>query len=558
MARRTRRRMALSALAATAAAALALAACGRSAPGTSNNNGGGNNGGTTISPTKGLVVSTTPGTKPVSSVTWAVYRDVNSLDPIFAFDYPENTADSLMCESLLKQSPDGSIGPGLATVSNPSPTTFVFTIQPGAKFWDGHPVTPADVVYSLDRAMSPKLGGFYTLVFSRVKSIAATGSNQVTISLKQPDYWLEGELASMPGIVIEKAFAQKEGKKYGTPSGSIMCTGAYMLKSFVPGVGVTAVPNPHYWQPSVKPLVKQIIIKGVASDTELTSGLSTGAIQGTFTSGGLSTLPQLKAGNAVNIYNGDGWSTDAFIVDNLKGVLGDVRVREALSLALNRQAIVANVYKGAALIPHWLSNPGVFGYGKTVFDKAYNASPAMAYNLAKAKKLIKEAGATGKTFTIGTSQQIANIAAVTGAYQAAANAIGLKTVLKNVSAQNYINFFIDPKARAGTDGFLTVNYGDYADPAALLSTLVVPGGSQNYDNFDDKQILNWLETARSTADPNARAALVAKAEQRAAQILPWIPNVQPTNLLILSKNLTGSTASFAYMFAPWANSLGGR
>ncbi|HEY4994284.1 MAG TPA: ABC transporter substrate-binding protein [Nakamurella sp.] len=554
MARRTRQRMALSAAAAATAAALALAACGRSAPGTGNN--GGKQSGE-VSPTKGLVVSTTPGTKPVSSVTWAVYRDVNSLDPIFAFDYPENTAVSLMCESLLKQAPDGAIGSGLATMTNPSPTSLVFTINKAATFWDGHPVTAADVVYSLDRAMSTSLGGFYTLVFSRVKSIAATGSDQVTITLKQPDYWLPGELASMPGVIIEKAFAQKQGKKYGTPSGSIMCTGAYKFKSFVPGVGVTAVPNTHYWQPSVKPLVGQIILKGVASDTELTSGLSTGAIQGTFTSGGLSTLPQLKAGSAVNIFNGQGWSTDALIVSSTKGVLGDVRVRQALSLALNRQAIVSTVYKGAALLPRWLSNPGVFGYGKSVFAKAYESSPLMSYDLAKAKKLVKEAGAVGKTFTIGTSQQIANIAAVTGAYQQAANAIGLKTVLHSVSAQNYINFFIDPKARAGVDGFLTVNYGDYADPAALLSTLVVPGGSQNYDNFDDKQILNWLETARSTADPNARAALVAKAEERAATILPWIPDVQPVNLLIMSKNLTGATASFAYMFAPWANGLGG-
>jgi peptide/nickel transport system substrate-binding protein len=554
MASTTGRRAAMSVVAAATAAALAVAACGKSAPGT----GGNGNTSGTISPTKGLVVSTKPGTKPVSSVTWAVYRDVNSLDPIYGFDYPENTADSLMCESLLKQSPGGSIGPGLATMTNPSPTSLVFTINKAATFWDGHHVTPADVVYSLDRGMSPSLGGFYTLVFSRVKSIAATGSDQVTITLKQPDYWLPGELASLPGIIIEKAFAQKQGKKYGTPSGSIMCTGAYKLKSFVPGVGVTAVPNTHYWQPSVKPLVSQIIIKGVASDTELTSGLTTGAIQGTFTSGGLSTLPQLKAGDAVNIYNGQGWSTDAFIVDSTKGVLGDVRVRQALSLALNRQAIVANVYKGAALLPRWLSNPGVFGYGKSVFTKAYDSSPTMSYNMAKAKKLIKEAGAAGKTFTIGTSQQIANIAAVTGAYQQAANALGLKTVLKNVSAQNYINFFTDPKARVGVDGFLTVNYGDYADPAALLSTLVVPGGSQNYDNFNDKQILNWLDTARSTANPDARAALVAKAEQRAATILPWIPNVQPENLLIMSKNLTGATASFAYMFAPWANQLGGR
>ena len=551
MARRNSRSAVISLAATATAAALALTACGRSAT------GGGGTGGN-IPPTKGLVVSTTPGTKPVSSVTWAVYRDVNSLDPIYAFDYPENTAVSLMCESLLKQSPDGAIGPGLATLSTPSPTTLVFTINKAAKFWDGKPVTAADVVYGLDRNRNTALGGFYGLVFSRVKSIAATGSDQVTITLKQPDYWLPGELASMGGIVIEKTFAEKQGKKYGTPSGSIMCTGAYKFKSFVPGVGVTAVPNTNYWQPSVKPLIGQIIIKGVASDTQLTSGLTTGAIQGTFTSGGLSTLPQLKAGDAVNIYNGQGWSTDAFIVDSFKGVLGNVKVRQALSLALNRQAIINNVYKGAALLPRWLSNPGVFGYGKSVFTKAYDASPLMSYNLAKAKKLVKEAGAVGKTFTMGTSQQIANIAAVTGAYQAAANAIGLKTVLKNVSAQNYINFFIDPKARAGIDGFLTVNYGDYADPAALLSTLVVPGGSQNYDNFNDKKILNWLETARSTADPNARAALVAKAEERAATILPWILDVQPENLLIMSKNLTGAIASFAYMFALWANILGGR
>src|SRR5215469_10183720 len=549
MGSRMSRRAAMSVTAATVAAVLALAACGRSA------SSSGTTG--TVSPTKGLQVTTPSGTKPVQSVTWAVYRDVNSLDPIYAFDYPENTAISLMCESLLKQSPTGVIEPGLATLSTPSPTKLVFTINPAARFWDGQPVTAADVVYSLDRNTDATLGGFYGLVFSRVASITATGADQVTITLKQPDYWLQGELASMPGIVTEKAFVQKQGKKYGTPSGSIMCTGAYKLKSFTPGVGVTAVPNSNYWQPSVKPLVGSILIKGVASDTTLTSGLTTGAIQGTYTSGGLSTLPQLESNSAVTIYKGQGWSTDAFIIDSTKGVLGDVRVREALSMALNRQAIINNVFKGAALMPRWLSNPGVFGYGKATFYKAYNASPVLPHNLAKAKALVKAAGAVGKTFTIGTSSQIANIAQETGDYQAAANAIGLKTVLKNVSAQNYINFFIDPKARVGVDGFLTVNYGDYADPAALLATLVIPGGSQNYDNYHDQQVISLLQQARSTADPNARAALVAKAEERVAAQLPWIPDVQPVNILIMSSGLTGATASFAYMFAPWANSLGG-
>ncbi|HYV80580.1 MAG TPA: ABC transporter substrate-binding protein, partial [Streptosporangiaceae bacterium] len=536
--------------AAVAACALLAAACGRSA-GSAGSSTSGN-----ISPTKGLVTSTPAGTKTVPSMVWAVYRDVNSLDPIFAFDYPENTADSLMCESLLRQAPNGALQPGLASVADPSPTTMVFTLRPGVKFWDGHPVTPADVVYSLDRNTDPKLGGFYSLVFNRVKSIAATGSNQVTITLKQPDYWLQGELASMPGIIIEKAFAQKQGKNYGTPAGSIMCTGAYMFKSWNPGVGVVAVRNPHYWNSSVHPLVDQITIKGVPDVSSFTSGMLTGGIQGSY-SFGLSTLNQLKNSSAVKVYQGPGWSTDAFIVSSFKGVLGSLKVRQALSLALNRQGIVNSVYRGAALMPRWLSNPGTFGYGKSVFTAAYDSSPVLTQNITEAKKLVQQAGATGKTFTIGTSSQLANIAAVTGDYQAAAQAIGLKVVLKSVSAQNYINFFIDPKARAGIDGFLTVNYGDYADPAALLSTLVLPGGSQNYTNFNNPKITADLEQARSTANLNKRAALVAGAEKLTMQQLPWIPNVQPTSLLLLGKGLTGAVASFAYMFAPWADGLGG-
>ena len=536
--------------AAVAACALLAAACGRSASNAGSSTSG------NVSPTQGLVAATPAGTKTVPAMTWAVYRDVNSLDPIYAFDYPENTADSLMCESLLRQAPDGSLQPGLASVSNPSSTTMVFTLQPGVKFWDGHPVTPADVVYSLDRNTDPALAGFYPLVFNRVKSIAATGSNQVTITLKQPDYWLEGELASMPGIIIEKSFAQKQGKNYGTPAGSIMCTGAYMLKSWTPGVGVVAVRNPHYWNPSVHPLVDQITIKGVPDVSSFTSGMLTGSIQGSYNFA-LSTLNQLKNSSTVKVWQGPGWSTDAMIISSFKGVLGNLKVREALSMALNRQGIINSVYKGAALMPRWLSNPGTFGYGKSVFTKAYDSSPVLTQNISEAKKLIQQAGATGKSFTIGTSSQLANLSAVTGAYQAAAQAIGLKVVLKSVSAQNYINFFTDPKARAGIDAFPTVNYGDYAAPEALLSTLVLPGGSQNYTTFNPPQITSDLETARSTANPDKRAALVADAEKLTMQQLPWIPDVQPTTLLLLGKGLTGAVSSFAFMFAPWANSLGG-
>jgi len=542
------RRRTSAAAASLAACALLAAACGRSVNASTASS--------QVSPTKGLVTTTTAGTKPVSSVTWAVYRPVNSLDPIFAFDYPENTAISLMCESLLLQQPDGAIVPGLATVATPGPTSMVLTLRRGAKFWDGDPVTPADVVYSLDRQMDPSYGGFYGQVFNRVKSIAATGSNQVTITLSKPDYWLEGELSSMPGIIIQKSYALKEGKNYGTPAGGIMCTGPYEFKSWTAGAGVTAVANPHYWNPAVKPLVKQIIIKGVPSAASFTSGMLTHAIQGSYYFG-LSNLSELEHSSAVKVYQGPGESTDAFIISTTTGPLANVKVRQALSLALDRQAIISQVYDGAALMPRWLANPGTFGYGQSVFTAAYDRSPVLNQDLAEARKLARQAGVNGQTITIGTSSELSSIAAETGAYQQAAEAIGLKVVLKSVSASDYINFFTSAQARQGIDGFITVNYGDYADPAALLATLALPGGDQNYDNFSNPQMTALLDQAEGTASPDQRAALVAKAEELAAKLLPWIPDVQPTNVLMLSKGLTGAVASFSYMFAPWADALGG-
>jgi len=138
-----------------------------------------------------------------SPITWGLYREVSSLDPIIAFDYPENTVISTLCDTLLRQSPDGVVGPGLGTLTYPDPTTLSIAIHPGATFWDGHPVTADDVVYSLDRQRDPKLGGFYGQVFTRVKSITATDPSTVTIKLTQPDYWFFPEtLAALEGRAL--------------------------------------------------------------------------------------------------------------------------------------------------------------------------------------------------------------------------------------------------------------------------------------------------------------------------------------------------------------------
>jgi peptide/nickel transport system substrate-binding protein len=545
------KRTSLACAAAVAIATLAATGCGKAAP--SSNGGGASSGG---SATEALSPTTKAPSGDAGSITWATYREINTLNPVQAFDYPEDTIDTALCESLMRQQPDGTIQPGLAEkLDHSDPLKIVLTLRDGPKFWDGKPLTAQDAVYSLQQAASTKSGSFYPAVFNRVKSITATGDREVTISLSKPDYWLDGELSQMPGVVVEKAFAEAKGKKFGSPGAGTMCTGPFKLGDWKPGNELVAVRNDAYWDSSHKAKVSEIHFKGVSDESSLTSGLLTGAIDGTYP-GPLTTFDQLKASKDLTVSSGPSFATDAFVVSSLKGPLAAAKARQALSMAIDRQGYISTIYHGQAQLPRTLANPGTWGYGKDVFSADWDKLGDPPHDIAKAKQMIKDAGAAGKTLTIGMSSEISNINSAANAVREAAKAIGLKPRFKAVSAQNYINFFIDAKAREGVDGFLTLNYPDYADPAAFYQSFAITNGSQNYDGFKDAAITDTMEQARGEADPTKRAQAVAEAGDRIAEQLPWIPLAQLNTLLITSKKITGAPSSFVYMGGPWANLIG--
>ena len=543
-------------------AALALAGCGRAATTDSSSSAApdgsasASGGATSAAPAPGLATTTPAGTTPLDSVTWVVYRDVAIIDPIYVYDYPDNAAVTMLCESLGRQTPDGAITDGLATLSRPDDKTMVYTINPDATFWDGSPVTAEGAMFSLQRQINPDLGGFYGLAFANVESIEATAPDTVTIKLTKPDYTLEGELASIPGLIVQKKFAETAAEAFGTPDAGVMCSGSYTNSGWTVGEGMTLTRNDAYWRSDVKPLTQSIKLLGSADPAAISAGLSSGDIDGTYWTGGTTgLLAQFRANSGITVTQGASYAVDAFITTD-NGVLADPVVRKALSLAIDRSSYVASVWEDAAQLPKALTPPATWGYGKDVFAAGYAALPEPTQDLEAAKALIAGKGVEGKTLTIGFIQ-VPSMSAEANSVKEAAEALGMKAELKAIPADQYINLFIDAEFRKGVDGWFTINYPNYADPMSLLSTIVIPGAPQNYNNYDNPAVTKALTDARSTADPDARAQLVVDAQKIIMEEVPWIPMSFPDNINLTSSKISGQTASFTYMFAPWADSLGG-
>ncbi len=547
----TPRRRTILGIVALGAAASLTAACTGAPPPTASGSSA------PTAQTSDFIVDTPAPTKDGGDVVWATYRETQTLDPIQGFDYPEQTAVSILCDSILRQSNDMKYGDGLAKVTNPSPTEFDFEINANAKFWDGTPVTAEDAVYSLKRAADPKGGGFYAGTFDRVKSMDVTGDKTFKIVLNKPDYWLLGELSSTPGAVVQKAYAAAKGKDFGTVTGGTMCSGPFKLDTWETGKGVKMVPNADYWDTTLpKPKVTSLTLIGVPDDATVTAGLTTGEIDGTYAIA-LSTLGQLESDPNVTVSQGAPFLASAMVISATDGPLADPKVRQAVSYALDRTGMGNTVFKGAANLPRALQGSGTWGTAYDTFKAGSDELPEMKQDLAKAQELAKTLDIAGKTVTIGTSSGIPALNSLALAFKAACEAVGLTVELQNVSPSNYINYFIDPAAWSSVDAFATSNYGDYADPSALYKSMAYPGGSQNYSGYENAEVTAALDAARSEADDVKRAEYVITAQKKITEDLVWFPMVAANNVVIMHKDVTGAPATFVYMFGPWAAYLGG-
>jgi len=516
-------------------------------------------------PEQAWVSSTAPASGTVKTVNWDLFYEPSSIDPIHALDTTEDEVVSNLCDTLVRMNADGTYSPGLATYSNPTPTTWVYNIHPGVKFWDGKPVNGAEVAYSLNRNLTPSLGSYYSDFFTDVKSIRQTGPLQVTVKLKRPDELFNQVMSLSAGAVTEEAYDKAKGKSLGSATGGIMCSGPYRFVKWVPGQSLTMVANHDYWDKAVKPKVQKIVFSFIAGDSAETNSLTSGEIQGMYDTpvSGTGTLQSSKKGH---LYLGK--SLTQFVVSPVSPTAGNplqkVALRQALSLVIDRKQVAANIFDGVAEVPasNTLFSEPVYPYAASVFRAAQSSFPDLGtVDMAKAKKLVAGSGYSKQPIKLAYESDGPSYDGEFAQYlQSVAAKIGLVIKLDPLPASTFNELGFDKSLDAGVDASIQYWFNELPDPVQWYSMFATQKGASfdvyNYAHYQNPVVAEYIQLAQQTANPVKRAHYVVTAEKQIMHDLPWIPVVDLANRLYLGKGLTGPTAAYNNMWTAWAASLG--
>ncbi|GAA1781005.1 ABC transporter substrate-binding protein [Leucobacter iarius] len=540
------------AVALLAVTGLALAGCASGARGGSSGEG-------KVDDSK--LEQTTPAAKSdIDKVTWnSTYGELATLDPVKAFNYPENTIIANLCESLFQMQPDFSIKPNLAKSSKVSDggKTYTFELRDDVKFWDGSPMTTEDVLFSLKRHLDPNEGSYLASSFDKVTSIEKTGDHEITLKLKEPNTILDEDLSTNLGAVVQEKQRKAAGANYGNPDTGIMCTGpmSYTPGDWKQGQSITLKRFDGYWNADKKAKAKEVEIGFVVDPTAIATGLKSGDIQGSYDVP-LPALGELSGSTTGSLIYGQGMQIMA-IISTGNGTFGDPAVRRALTRATDRQAIADTVYEGTAtpsrsIVPQgpWNRYPGV---AKLRDEKL----PDLSYDIEAAKKELKDAKVDlTKPIKIAYPSERSFYADILNEMANGAKKLGLTLQPTGVPSAQFGAFFSDPKARAGYDGFVTTNYLSSPSPLNHLENVAYTGSQQNYSGFSDPAVDQAIDKAKAETDPEKRAELTVDAEALVMQQQPWVPIDDLAVRMYLNKKVTGAPASFVYLYYPWAADLG--
>lgn len=458
-----------------------------------------------------------------------------TLDPHLATGVPESHILPEVFEGLMNYDPKTALpvyGVAESHTVSPDGLVYTFNLRKNAKWSNGEPVTAKDFVYGWKRILSPKLASEYSFMLFDVKNAKAYTKKRVTdfsqvgvkalddhtlqVILEQPTPYFTALLchqSTFPALQsnIEKYGAIDDRNNKWSRPGFAVTNGPFQYKSWKVNKEIVIVPNPHYWDKD-KVKLKEVHFYPIdqrqtddrryrAGETHITDEVH---------------LPKLKGyekDQPEALYRHPWIGTYYYLINTKVKPLDDARVRMALKLAIDRDAITKTITQGAHAPSGQFIPPGIGGY---------NSDFELGYDVEKAKKLLAEAGfPDGKGFpnlTLAYNTDEEHRSLAEAIQQMWRKNLGINIQIQNKDWKVYLNDMFSGNFELSRRGWI----GDYNDPYTF-SSIYVSDQAMDKAGWVNPEYDKLIKLTQTERDPKKRMELFKKADKIILEDGPVIP-----------------------------------
>ena len=464
-----------------------------------------------------MAVSMTSFAADKSDIVVAVDADVDTLHPTDFSTTVELGVLNQIYDTLLYYSPDGTKDPEPRIAESyeisDDGLDYTFHLRDDVTFHDGTPVTADDVVFSIELYKASEYQGSQ---ISMLSSVEATDEHTVVCHLDAPySPFLQGICSPM--IASKAYYESSEDDFVNNPIG----TGPYKFVSRAKGSNIKLEANEDYYRGA--PEIKEVTFEVIPDSSTKAIALQTGEVN--FAEIDSATKPQLEANPAITIAE---VPTSAFYyiaMNTEKEPFNDVKVRQAINYAIDRDNLVAVCYDGEAEVNSNICAKERFGYSDDQFQYTYDPE--------KAKELLAEAGIE-TPYDLGeilVAEKYSNLATV---IQNDLKAVGLDVTISVKEFNSYIS-----DLQNGSYGITALNMTLEGDTQTLEMAFTSDYiGIANNARYSDEEMDKLFEQARTETDNDKRAEIFNEIFTKAQDEAIYAVMCNPMTLYAYNSDLT--------------------
>lgn len=460
--------------------------------------------------------------------------DPVSLDPHAANDGNSLYVMNAMYDTLVELNTDLEIEPALAeSLEQIEDTVWIAKIREGVKFHDGSELNAEVVKANLDRVRDPEIASPLSFLFNMIVSVEVTDEYEVKITTEFPFAALPSHLAHPGGHIISlesikkdyEAFENGE-EPFKVVNENPVGTGYFKFDKRSNGESVKLVKNDDYWGQKAK--VDSVTFKVVPEDMTRIAELKTGDADIIYPVAA-ADVKQIDENDGTHVKQSESASMTYLGMNSKKEPFNDVRVRQAISMLINKDELIEGVMDGIPLKANGPLAPTVFGHNPDL--------KPIDYNVEKAKELLKEAGyADGFTTSIitydRTTKDIAEY------IQALLAEVGIDAKIESAEIGAYLDLTGsgDAEMFIGSWGTVTLD-ADYGLYAMFHSDNAGAPGNRSF--YANDKVDSLLDQGRQTVDSDERLKIYKEAQQIIVDEATIVPLYHSVLLAGLNDHVNG-------------------